>query len=1217
MAEEAREIMQRRRQLLMEKQQQQEEQAQAPQPQEVEASVEPEEQPEQPTDGYMETSLEVDEDSRGLRDHVVDLGKGVGSGIQRGVDATLGMVEDGLEVAVDSISDGSRDPNRPGPYYSEDHEVDHDFSTASNLGAVPEAETTAGQLLSGLSQFATGFVGGGQALKGLNWTRQSRPLLRSMVQGGIADFAAFEENEQRLSNLIEDQAPGLSNPVTRFLAAEEDDDFFEGRLKNTIEGSGLGLTGEMLFRTARALKRGKRAAGVGDEADVLRAQEDLAEAHELILRQMDGENVGPPRSEGTDPNLTPGERARVLEESEVVSGSRRAEDFVLNDPSEVAEAQRLFRMASEEKIGWDEAFKFIPFRRPEKFNQFGDYLSVYSDRVGRVLRDRGHHEMGDAQSMSEVIRLAEANAATPEDTLLALQRFGKQKDDIAGLITGGRTIYEGAEQNVKNKVRAWKQGKASKEETLDAIDYFAGVQRALRNSQTTSGRALNAHKLTTNEGAAADSDRIAQVINNKNIYGNEEDFLDVLSRLPDDDAGVLKRVIDASYARQTWEFHNEIWINGLLAGPKTHVVNQTSNALQAVLAPIETAAGALVRGDSTTARATASAMGAIGQYTRDALRFSGRTLKSENPILDPLNSRRGNHLPTEDVGVNQITSRALGFVGEKAGSLAGETAGRAGRKVGEAAGGVIRMPSRALMTGDEFWKQLNYRSRLKSQAIDEAHRKGLSTRKTIDRGDGNLISEFDEYVAERFAAGFDEAGAAIDERALQWTREQTFTNDLLPNTIGKWFQDGIQKHPVLRNIMPFVRTPTNLVRQAWKRTPGLNLLQKEYREALRSPDHFRRSQAAGQMMSGGLVWASATMLAMNGQITGGGPKNSNMRSKLREQGWQPYSLRVGDKYYQFNRLDPMGIIFGIAGDYAEIGAELTDQQVEELTGAATLAAAKSIFSGEGEITGEQASAAAGQSIMAIPQNLTSKTYLKSLTDTLEAISSGDPEMGDQWFQSRVSSYVPNYLGQWERAQDPVLLETRTAFDQVKAAIPGMGDDLEPRRNVFGEEQMRSGSPLNRLLSSVAISERGDDPVIDEMIRLGNAFPPAPDERGNVKLYEFKDSEGQSAHSRWNDYIKDSGMKEELNELIQSSSYQSLSDGVKNVEQNYPGSKGHAMSRVINQYQKRAFHQFLRSEGDRFQSDSGLPISEAWQNEQINRARSRARDPEEGDLLPIK
>ncbi|NDB03009.1 MAG: hypothetical protein EBY38_04985, partial [Flavobacteriaceae bacterium] len=45
--------------------------------------------------------------------------------------------------------------------------------------------------------------------------------------------------------------------------------------------------------------------------------------------------------------------------------------------------------------------------------------------------------------------------------------------------------------------------------------------------------------------------------------------------------------------------------------------------------------------------------------------------------------------------------------------------------------------------------------------------------------DGTKVSEFDEMVAKRFKAGFDETGViAVDKEASRFAKEVTFTKDL-------------------------------------------------------------------------------------------------------------------------------------------------------------------------------------------------------------------------------------------------------------------------------------------------------------------------------------------------------------------------------------------------------------------------------------------------------
>jgi hypothetical protein len=82
------------------------------------------------------------------------------------------------------------------------------------------------------------------------------------AQGGISDFAFFDPLKERLSNLIQG-VPAVANPVTEFLAAKEDDGRLEGRLKNTLEGLGLGAATEAVAKTLgsglRAYKKVREA----------------------------------------------------------------------------------------------------------------------------------------------------------------------------------------------------------------------------------------------------------------------------------------------------------------------------------------------------------------------------------------------------------------------------------------------------------------------------------------------------------------------------------------------------------------------------------------------------------------------------------------------------------------------------------------------------------------------------------------------------------------------------------------------------------------------------------------------------------------------------------------------------------------------------------------------------------------------------------------------
>jgi len=105
----------------------------------------------------------------------------------------------------------------------------------------------------GVTQFLVGFLPTSRALKFIKPLKKMGTLARGMIAGGIADFAVFAPNEERLSNLIQ-SFPELQNPITEYLQAHPDDSAAEGRLKNVLEGLLLGALTETFAHSLRALK---------------------------------------------------------------------------------------------------------------------------------------------------------------------------------------------------------------------------------------------------------------------------------------------------------------------------------------------------------------------------------------------------------------------------------------------------------------------------------------------------------------------------------------------------------------------------------------------------------------------------------------------------------------------------------------------------------------------------------------------------------------------------------------------------------------------------------------------------------------------------------------------------------------------------------------------------------------------------------------------------
>lgn len=142
-----------------------------------------------------------------------------------------------------------------------------------NQRLLGKSETWQGGLVEGMAQLATVFIpvagwGGAaaQATRFGSWALKAGKAGKMALNWkglvaaeATADFLAFRSQEERLSNLIQ-QFPQLQNPITEYLAADGDDAELEGRLKNSLEGLGIGgimsVVGAGVVKSLKLAKRG-------------------------------------------------------------------------------------------------------------------------------------------------------------------------------------------------------------------------------------------------------------------------------------------------------------------------------------------------------------------------------------------------------------------------------------------------------------------------------------------------------------------------------------------------------------------------------------------------------------------------------------------------------------------------------------------------------------------------------------------------------------------------------------------------------------------------------------------------------------------------------------------------------------------------------------------------------------------------------------------------
>lgn len=567
---------------------------------------------------------------------------------------------------------------------------------------------------------------------------------------------------------------------------------------------------------------------------------------------------------------------------------------------------------------------------------------------------------------------------------------------------------------------------ASDEDLLkfqQALTRHAAIQEQVAGVTAEAGRALASFNIK-----AAEVERAKALTDLMDRFGGRatlEEKAAAIRNLNDPEA--ISRTIRKLEKATTMDMIVEAWMNGLLSGPLTHATNMVSNTLTnlANIAELGVAAG------------IGAAREAVGIGGRERI-FAGEV--GERVFSMVQGAQEGVIAARQAFADDAAASIATGKLDvRRPGAIPSVTVDIPGLGPTQVGGATVRIPSRLLSAEDAFFQTLAKRQETSALAYRKAMQEGLSGEK------------FAQRVAQLTA---DPTKEMLDEIGKSQTY-LTFTKPLGPQ--GRKIQSAINHYPAMRFLVPFLRTPTNIIKYAGERTV-LSSFSKEVRANLsgRNGQVAQDTQLA-RLVIGTAVTVSALYWASSGMITGGGPSDPRARALLYATGWQPYSVKIGDTYYSYLRpLGPFGILLGVSADAAEISDRADQTDLSEI--------------------GKLAFASA-------TTNLLNQTWLQGPSDLAQALN--DPERyGESYVQSLTSSLVPSFLAQEARNQDPYLREARGIIDGWKSRIPGLSTSLLPRRDIWGEPIRREGGLGPDRLSPIYLTAIKSDFISREMLRLG-------------------------------------------------------------------------------------------------------------------------------------
>ena len=486
----------------------------------------------------------------------------------------------------------------------------------------------------------------------------------------------------------------------------------------------------------------------------------------------------------------------------------------------------------------------------------------------------------------------------------------------------------------------------------------------------------------------------------------------------------------------------EYVINSYLTAPTNITTNVMSGAGQVLFSPLLREMEAIV-GKATANKADQRRMGeglvmlkGILQGFGEGLDFAKAGWVTGKP-LDLKIDAASFGMTAKEFRDAQIK---YGFDDIKADALKEVMYDQATQAIPGTVGKVLRLGSKAGVAIDEFWKATLRRMEFNAKAYRDAdllaEKFGVSKEDAYAKAVENRMSpdNWNELMRETF-------GVKGTTEVANFAKEKVFQENL--GGIARGVQEFRAKNPLLGAlILPFVKTPYNILKEGAAYMPGIGAFaRKEIIDPLvgRGTGEFgwaafqpvQRERLIAKQMLGMAATMYVNSLVEQGYITGSNPKGDLPK----------YSMKIGDSWYSYARIEPLASLFGIVTDmhqtYNEYKADPKWNKETELS-----------------VLGHFGTAA----MQSVSDNVLNKSFVEGISKAIAALL--DPERyGESFIQSYSTAAVPAGVAAVARGFDPYERQVVSFTDKLKGRTPGLRDTLPIRYDNMGQPIQTSVSEV--------------------------------------------------------------------------------------------------------------------------------------------------------------
>lgn len=329
----------------------------------------------------------------------------------------------------------------------------------------------------------------------------------------------------------------------------------------------------------------------------------------------------------------------------------------------------------------------------------------------------------------------------------------------------------------------------------------------------------------------------------------------------------------------------------------------------------------------------------------------------------------------------------------------------------------LSVPMKIMEATDQFFQTL----------ATSGEKAALEYRKSKGVNVGNIESKAEEAAAYR-----------LFRQDLN-PKSQGYVLNAIDEMTGKLQSLRNSNNPVISNIakftVPFIKTPMNIFKQGLEYSPaGLATM----------PGAANKTEQFTKAIIGSAVFAGAATLLASNRLTWSEPTDPDQKNAYRDAGKQPYSVKIGDTWFSYQKLPPP-IAFPLA-----MVAAMNDTLANKKTDQDTVDLVLSSIAKYGTFLADQ-------------------SYAKSIGDLIGAVTGKIPSGWSQVISNYPQQLVPyRALGGWlarltDNTQRQVDNKAGFIDKQVQLLmtnIPGLSDNVPARTNVKGEEIKQSNNVIN-------------------------------------------------------------------------------------------------------------------------------------------------------------